>query len=196
LFGRDRGACVGTPENTGGLLAAAEGGTLFLDEIGNLNGAMQMSMLRVLERREYHQVGGTRALHANARVISASHRDLQELVLAGRFRDDLLYRISTVDLRVPPLRERPEDIPHLAQHFLRSFRPMDRPARLFSPTALDALKRYPWPGNVRELRNVVERLSVQSPPECTDPIGQVISMVDHNRRRPSIQMRSCNSLFL
>jgi transcriptional regulator with GAF, ATPase, and Fis domain len=110
LFGRDRGACVGTPENTGSLLAAAEGGTLFLDEIGNLNGAMQMSMLRVLERREYHQVGGTRALHANARVISASHRDLQELVLAGRFRDDLLYRISTVDLRVPPLRERPEDI--------------------------------------------------------------------------------------
>jgi two-component system response regulator AtoC len=169
---------------------------LFLDEIGEMSGAMQVSVLRVLDRREYRQVGGTRTLHANVRFIGASNRDLQELVLAGRFRDDLLYRINTVGLRVPPLRERPEDIRLLAQHFLRAHQPVGRPARLFSAPALDALRRYSWPGNIRELSNVVERLMLLSPPESTDPIGpeEVASMLEQGRRSPSMHTPILGSL--
>nr|MBA2252469.1 sigma-54-dependent Fis family transcriptional regulator [Nitrospirales bacterium] len=196
LFGYEKGAFTGATQSKSGLLAAAEGGTLFLDEIGEMSGAMQVSLLRVLDRREYRQVGGTRTLHANVRFIGASNRDLQELVLTGRFRDDLLYRINTVGLRVPSLRERPEDIPLLAQHFLRSLQLASRHARLFSPPALETLRRYSWPGNVRELSNVVERLMLLSPPQSTDPIGpvEVASMLDQNHPRPSIQTPVLGSL--
>jgi DNA-binding NtrC family response regulator len=196
LFGYEKGAFTGATQSKSGLLAAAEGGTLFLDEIGEMSGAMQVSLLRVLDRREYRQVGGTRTLHANVRFIGATNRELQELVLAGRFRDDLLYRINTVGLRVPPLRERPEDIPLLAQHFLRSLQLARRQARSFSPPALEALMRYSWPGNVRELSNVVERLMLLSPPESTDAIGpeEVASMLDQNHRRSSVETPVLGSL--
>ncbi len=132
LFGYEKGAFTGATVSRSGLLAAAEGGTLFLDEISEMSGAMQVSLLRVLDRSEYRQVGGTRTLQANVRFVSASNRDLQDLVLAGRFRDDLLYRINTVALHVPPLRERPEDIRPLAEHFLQALQPPGRPARAFS----------------------------------------------------------------
>lgn len=171
LFGHEKGAFTGAATAKKGLIAAAEGGTLFLDEISEMSGPMQVSLLRVLDRGEYRQVGGTRTLFANVRFVAASNRDLQDLVLAGRFRDDLLYRINTVLLRVPPLRERPEDIPLLAEHFLKTLHVPGRPQRRFSDAALTQLSSYSWPGNVRELRNVVEHLILLSAPDTTEPIG-------------------------
>ena len=171
-------------------------GTLFLDEIGEMSGAMQVSLLRVLDRGEYRQVGGTRTLLANVRFVGASNRDLQELVHAGRFRDDLLYRINTVALRVPPLRERSDDIPSLAHHFLQSLQPARGPARLFSPAAIAALQRYGWPGNVRELRNVIERIILLSQGDMADPIGpeEVESMLHQDRTSAHPQMSILGSL--
>jgi DNA-binding NtrC family response regulator len=170
LFGHEKGSFTGATAATTGLIAAAEGGTLFLDEIGEMSGAMQVSLLRVLDRSEYRQVGGTRTLQADVRFLAASNRDLQELVLAGKFRDDLLYRINTVTLKVPALRERPDDIPQLAEHFLRTLSLHGAPPRAFSKDALRLLTSYAWPGNVRELRNVVERLLLLSPADRLGPI--------------------------
>ncbi len=171
LFGHEKGAFTGAVAAKTGLIAAAEGGTLFLDEIGEMSGAMQVSLLRVLDRGEYRQVGGTRTLRANVRFMAASNRDLQELVLAGKFRDDLLYRINTVTLKVPSLHERPDDIPQLAEHFLRTLSPHGSPPRVLSPEARHALTSYAWPGNVRELRNVIERLLLLSPASKNNQIG-------------------------
>ena len=170
LFGHEVGASTSGVTSNSGLIATAEGGTLFLEEVSEINGPMQVSLLRVLDRGEYSQVGGAQTLRANVRFIGASNRDLQELVFSGRFRDDLLYRINTVTLRVPPLRERPEDIPLLAEHLLRSLRRPGTPPRSFSKEALNRLISYPWPGNVRELRNVVERLILVSLPSRSGPI--------------------------
>ena len=137
-----------------------------------MSGPMQVSLLRVLDRGEYRQVGGTRTLQADVRFVAATNRDLQELVLAGKFRDDLLYRINTITLKVPPLRERPDDIPRLAEHFLRTVHLPGTPRRSFSSAAMARLCAYPWPGNVRELRNVVERLLLLSPADAGDLIGE------------------------
>ena len=171
LFGHEKGSFTGATAATIGLIAAAEGGTLFLDEIGEMSGAMQVSLLRVLDRGEYRQIGGTRALQADVRFLAASNRNLQDLVLAGKFRDDLLYRINTITLKVPPLRERPDDIPRLAEHFLQTLSHHGATHRTFSREALTLLTSYAWPGNVRELRNVVERLLLLSPPDRREPIG-------------------------
>ncbi|WP_447859778.1 sigma-54-dependent transcriptional regulator [Nitrospira calida] len=170
LFGYEKGAFTGAVAQKSGLIAAAESGTLLLDEIGEMSGPMQVSVLRVLDRGEYRQVGGTRILTADVRFIGATNRDLQDLVFAGRFRDDLLYRINTVTLRVPPLRERPEDIPLLAEHFLQTLRSPGSPPRALSKPSIERLAAYPWPGNVRELRNVVERLILLSPPDAAPTI--------------------------
>jgi DNA-binding NtrC family response regulator len=170
LFGYEKGAFTGAVAPKSGLIAAAEGGTLLLDEIGEMSGPMQVSVLRVLDRGEYRQVGGTRILAADVRFIGSTNRDLQDMVLAGRFRDDLLYRINTVTLRVPPLRERPEDIPLLAEHFLQTLRLPGSPPRTFSKPSRERLVAYPWPGNIRELRNVVERLVLLSPPDAAPTI--------------------------
>lgn len=185
LFGYEKGAFTGATQSKPGLLAAAEGGTLFLDEISEMSGPLQVSLLRVLDRHEYRQVGGTRTLVAQVRFIAASNRDLQELVLAGRFRDDLLYRINTVSLHVPPLRERQDDIPVLAQHFLQQCQPTQRPSRTLAPSALDALRRYGWPGNVRELRNVVERMILLAPTGSTASIeaAEITSMLMNDPHR-------------
>jgi DNA-binding NtrC family response regulator len=171
LFGHEKGAFTGAATAKSGLFAAAEGGTLFLDEIGEMSGPMQVGLLRVLDRGEYRQVGGTRTLRANVRLVAASNRSLQDLVQAGRFREDLLYRINTVTIVVPPLRERPEDLPRLAEHFLSRLHVPGRVTRPLSPEALTRLSAYPWPGNVRELRNVIERLVLLSAPDRADPIG-------------------------
>jgi DNA-binding NtrC family response regulator len=171
LFGHEKGSFTGATSATTGLIAAAEGGTLFLDEIGEMSGAMQVSLLRVLDRGEYRQVGGTRALQADVRFLAASNRDLQELVLAGKFRDDLLYRINTITLKVPSLRERPDDISRLAEHFLQTLSHHGGAHRTFSHDALKLLTAYPWPGNVRELRNVIERLLLLSPPDRRGPVS-------------------------
>ncbi|TYO95810.1 two-component system response regulator HydG [Geothermobacter ehrlichii] len=158
LFGHVRGAFTGALQNRQGLLAAAEGGTLFLDEIGELSPALQAKLLRVLQQGEYLPVGSTRPRHADVRFMAATNRNLEEEVAAGRFREDLYYRLNVITLELPPLRRRPEDIPPLVEHFLakvaeRLGQPRKRADREF----LTCLHRYGWPGNVRELENVIER---------------------------------------
>lgn len=162
LFGYEKGAFTGAAAAKQGLIAAAEGGTLFFDEVGEMPGPMQVGLLRFLDRGEYRSVGSTRTLQADVRIIGATNRDLQELVLQGRFRDDLLYRINTVTLRVPPLRDRREDIPYLARHFFQAIRSPGGPVQLLSPEAMQQLMDYAWPGNVRELRNVIERIALMA----------------------------------
>jgi DNA-binding NtrC family response regulator len=172
LFGHEKGAFTDAATAKPGLIAAAEGGTLFLDEIGEMSGSMQVSLLRVLDRGEYRPVGGTRTLQSNVRFVAATNRNLVHLVQAGKFRDDLLYRINTVTLEVPPLRERPEDIAALAEHFLRTFHVPGVMERRFAPEALTRLTDYAWPGNVRELRNVIERLLLLSTAVGNEPISE------------------------
>lgn len=158
LFGHEKGSFTGATAAKIGLIAAAEGGTLFLDELGEMPGPMQVSLLRFLDRNEYRPVGSTRTLRADVRIAGATNQDIQELVHQGRFRDDLLYRINTIALRVPPLRERNEDIPALVEHILQTLRVSGSPKRTLSAEALQQLATYHWPGNVRELRNVIERM--------------------------------------
>ena len=172
FFGYEKGAFTDAATSKAGLVTAAEGGTLFLDEIGEMSPSMQVSLLRLLDRGEYRQVGGTRTLHANVRFVAATNRDLQELVLKGRFRDDLLYRINTITLKVPPLRERPEDLQQLAEHFLQVLHLPGTPKRAFSHEALAQLTAYAWPGNVRELRNVIERLLLLSTSSADCPFNE------------------------
>ncbi|MBI5068088.1 MAG: sigma-54-dependent Fis family transcriptional regulator [Deltaproteobacteria bacterium] len=158
LFGHVRGSFTGAAGDKAGLFAEADGGTLFLDEIGELPLPVQVKLNRALQEREIRRVGDNRAAKIDVRVIAATHRDLKEEARAGRFREDLFYRLHVFPIRLPPLRERREDIPLLAAHFLekhaRAFR---RQVEAFEPDALRALTGYPWPGNVRELENAVER---------------------------------------
>ncbi len=171
LFGHEKGSFTGATSAKPGLVAAAEGGTLFLDEVGEMPGPMQVSLLRFLDRREYRPVGSTRTLQADVRIVGATNGDLQELVHQGRFRDDLLYRINTVTLRVPSLHERPEDIPRLAEYFLATVRIPGTAARSFAPDAIARLVSYAWPGNIRELRNVIERVVLMNPAAASQPLS-------------------------
>ncbi|MGE4158399.1 MAG: sigma-54-dependent transcriptional regulator [Planctomycetota bacterium] len=157
LFGHEKGAFTGATTTKPGLFEIAEGGTLFLDEIGDLSPNLQAKLLRVLENREFRRVGGTRTLTTDVRVVAATHRDLAERANSGEFREDLFYRLSTLTLKTPPLRERAEDIPDLLHYF---FAQLGAPGRRLAPEALDTLCRHDWPGNVRELRNCVERLVI------------------------------------
>ena len=158
LFGYVKGAFSGATQNRIGRIEQAQGGTLFLDEIGDLDIQLQAKLLRVLQEREYSPLGSNQIRTADIRLIAASNRNLKELVHQGRFREDLFYRLDVYNITVPPLRDRMEDVPLLAQKFLQYLSlEMDRPIRGFSQTALAALNAYPWPGNIRELRNAVER---------------------------------------
>ena len=181
LFGHEKGAFTGATAAKPGLIAAAEGGTLFLDELGEMSGPMQVSLLRFLDRGEYRPVGSTRTLQANVRVVGATNQDIQELVHQGRFRDDLLYRINTVTLRVPPLHERKEDLPQLAEHILSTLRLSGTTKRTISLDAVQALATHSWPGNVRELRNVLEGIVLMS--NRTGPIGreEVLALLPKTR---------------
>lgn len=177
LFGHEKGAFTGATGPKQGLIAAAEGGTLFLDELGEMPGPMQVSLLRFLDRNEYRPVGSTRTLQADVRIVGATNQDIQELVHQGRFRDDLLYRINTVTLRVPPLRERAEDFPSLIDHILQTLRIPGSTKRTIDRDALQRLLTYTWPGNVRELRNVIERIVLMSPaqgPITPDEVDRVL----------------------
>jgi DNA-binding NtrC family response regulator len=158
FFGYEKGSFTGAVAGKAGLIAAAEGGTLFLDEVGEMPGPMQVSLLRFLDRSEYRPVGSTRTLQADVRIVGATNQDVQELVLQGRFRDDLLYRINTITLRVPPLRERKEDLPKLVEYIIQTARMPRRHTCTLSPEAMQCLVAYRWPGNIRELRNVIERI--------------------------------------
>jgi two-component system response regulator AtoC len=158
LFGHERGAFTGADRQKPGRFERAAGGTIFLDEVGELPQPAQAKILRVLQQREFERVGGTEILHTDARVISATHRDLAREVAAGRFREDLYYRLNVARIVIPPLRDRPEDIPPLADHILRRVeRRHGWGALSLSPEALLAIQERPWPGNVRQLENTLAR---------------------------------------
>lgn len=158
LFGHVKGAFTGAVANRKGRFQTARGGTLFLDEIGELKLDMQAKLLRALQEKEVQPVGSDRTEKVDARIIAATNRDLKELAAAGRFREDLYYRLGVIPLHIPALRERPEDIETLARHFLRK---LNAPEGVrFSPAALALMKGYPWPGNIRELQNAVERACI------------------------------------
>ncbi len=158
LFGHERGAFTGAQAQRKGLVEAAEGGTLFLDEIGETSPAMQVKLLRVIEGRELYRVGGTEPVRVDVRFVAATNRNLAEAVEEGRFRRDLFYRLNVVELKLPPLAERREDIPLLARHFLlRKSARLGRTLRGISPEAMALLTHYDYPGNVRELANLIER---------------------------------------
>jgi two-component system response regulator PilR (NtrC family) len=158
LFGHVRGAFTGADKDKKGLIEAADGGTVFLDEIGEMAPTMQVKLLRVLQERKYRRVGGTEEASSNIRVIAATNRDLPKLVGEGKFREDLFYRLNVIPVEMPPLRDRVEDIPLIAEYFLEKYtREMGKTIDGFSPESIAALRAYPWPGNVRELENMVER---------------------------------------
>src|SRR5439155_16759977 len=170
LFGHEKGAFTGATEKKAGRFEMADRGTLFLDEVGELPLGLQTKFLRVLEERRFERVGGQKAIEVDVRVVAATNRDLAEMVRRGQFREDLYYRLSVIHVDVPPLRERLDDVPLLAEHFLAKYR--NQAARRingFSPDALAAMTRYGWPGNVRELRNAVERAIVLGDRELIMP---------------------------
>jgi two-component system response regulator PilR (NtrC family) len=158
LFGHMRGAFTGADSNKKGLVEVAERGTIFLDEIGEMSPTMQVKLLRVLQDRRFRRLGGTEEVQVDIRVIAATNQDLQKMVSEGRFREDLYYRINVIHLDLPPLRERREDVPLLAEHFLAKYSEgIEKPVRTISHEALAVLSAHDWPGNVRELENAIER---------------------------------------
>lgn len=163
LFGHEKGAFTGATDRRGGLFQAAHAGTLFIDEIGELQLGLQSKLLRAIEYKKIMPVGSTRETEVDVRLVAATNKDLAELTKQGKFREDLYYRLKVVELRLPPLRERKEDIPLLVHHFIEQIAAEDhRQVRGIAPEALAALKAYDWPGNVRELRNTLEGVIVVS----------------------------------
>ncbi|HCU0392941.1 TPA: two-component system response regulator GlrR [Klebsiella pneumoniae] len=172
LFGHARGAFTGAVSNREGLFQAAEGGTLFLDEIGDMPVALQVKLLRVLQERKVRPLGSNRDIEINVRIISATHRDLPKAMARGEFREDLFYRLKVVNLKIPPLSERTEDIPLLANHLLRQSADRHKPfVRAFSSDAMKRLMAAKWPGNVRQLVNVIEQcVALTSSPVIGDAL--------------------------
>jgi two-component system nitrogen regulation response regulator GlnG len=158
LFGHEKGAFTGAQTRTAGRFEQAEGGTLFLDEIGDMPLEAQTRLLRVLQQGEYTTVGGRTPIKTNVRIIAATHRDLKSQIQQGLFREDLFYRLNVVPIRIPPLRERLEDVGDLVRHFLRQAAREGLGQKSIESAAIERLKAHPWPGNVRELENVVRRL--------------------------------------
>lgn len=183
LFGHEKGAFTGAAGLRRGKFELADGGTIFLDEVGDLHPASQAKLLRVLQEGEFHRVGGEQTIRVSVRVISATNRDLVVLVARQQFREDLYYRLSVVPIRVPPLRERTEDIRLLAEYFLEDFclRNNFKP-KAFDPEVFEALESYSWPGNARELRNVVERMAILT----AGPVLGVDSIPMEVRSAPSL----------
>jgi DNA-binding NtrC family response regulator len=166
LFGHRKGAFTGADEHRTGLFEVAHGGTIFLDEIGELPKSMQAKLLRVLESGEIRRVGDNTAFEVDVRVVCATHRQLPDMVESGDFREDLMYRINTFEIYIPSLRERIDDVPELAEHLFRRFRPGLKPGdQLFTPEAVEMLQKHHWPGNVRELANVIEHATIL----CDEP---------------------------
>jgi two-component system, NtrC family, response regulator AlgB len=203
LFGHAKGSFTGAIKDTVGKVTVAEGGTLFLDEIGDLPLALQPKLLRVLQEKRYERVGETQTRVCDVRILAATNHDLEAQIAAGKFREDLFYRLNVIDVTLPPLRQRPHDIIALAEHLVRFFaRQSGKAVTGFSDAAKDALARYPWAGNVRELRNAVERgvilatgplvdmadlpVQVGQPPRAGLDLGAAVSMeqieAEHIRR--------------
>ena len=169
LFGHEKGSFTGAERQRIGKFEVAHGGTMFLDEVGDVPPVMQVKLLRVLQERRFERVGGSDPIRVDVRVIAATNRPLRKMVQAGRFREDLYYRLNVVRMDLPPLRRRPDDVPLLAAHFCRKYsRPGREPKRL-SPATLVEFAHYPWPGNVRELENTIERACVVNPTDVIEP---------------------------
>jgi two-component system nitrogen regulation response regulator GlnG len=185
LFGHERGAFTGAVQRSAGKFEQASGGTLFLDEIGDMPPEAQTRLLRVLQEGEYMTVGGRTPIKANVRIVAATHRDLRRLIQQGLFREDLFYRLNVVPIRLPPLRERLDDIPELANHYLQMATADGLPTKVLSPEAMARLKQHRWPGNVRELVNLVRRLSALYSEEIIGvetieaELADAVSAIDH-----------------
>jgi transcriptional regulator with PAS, ATPase and Fis domain len=189
LFGHRRGAFTGATEDKQGLFEAAHGGTLFLDEVGELSLPVQAKLLRVLQDHNIRRLGDTTHRHVDVRIVAATNRDLRQEIAAQRFREDLFYRLNGVELRVPALRERPEDLRYLVRSLLtKAARSMKRPVEGYTPDALDALLAYRWPGNIRELENAIDRA-------CALAVSSRIELAhlpDHVRHAPALPIAVLN----
>jgi len=186
LFGHERGAFTGALTQKKGKLEVADGGTLFLDEVGEMSPAMQAKLLRVLQEREFERVGGTRSIKVDVRVVAATNKDLQQAITDGSFRADLFYRLNVVAFDMPPLRERREDIPVLAEHFAQKYaQKFTRKVKGIAPAAVAALRAYDWPGNVRELENAIERAVVLGATDTLLPEDLPDSVLDAAPAEPT-----------
>ncbi len=194
LFGHEKGAFTGALARSSGRFEQAEGGTLFLDEIGDMPIEAQTRLLRVLQEGEYMMVGGRTAIRTDVRIIAATNRDLRQQIAQGLFREDLFYRLNVVPIRLPPLRERAQDIPDLARHFLKRAESEGLPAKLIENVAMERMKKYGWPGNVRELENLVRRLAALYSEETIslDIIEQ--ELVEPGKSFPGAEARIDDSL--
>jgi two-component system nitrogen regulation response regulator GlnG len=180
LFGHEKGAFTGATNRMAGRFEQAEGGTLFLDEIGDMPFEAQTRLLRVLQQGEYTTVGGTQPIKTNVRIIAATHRDLRRMIASGQFREDLFFRLNVVPIRLPPLRERSNDIPDLVRHFVASAEHEGLPRKDLAPAAIDRLKAYRWPGNVRELENLIRRIAAIHPDDTVtaETIDRELTLMD------------------
>ena len=182
LFGHEKNAFTGAATEKKGRFELANGGTLFLDEIGDISLSVQIKLLRVLQQREFERVGGTKTIKVDVRLIAATNADLEALIKEGKFREDLYYRLDVIQIKLPPLRERPQDIPGLVEEFLIRFSSENgRKITSVDPEVLSLFLQYPWPGNVRELENVVERCVVMSDPETESIQTKVLPSVVRDR---------------
>ena len=164
LFGHERGAFTGAITQKTGRIEVADQGSLFLDEIGDIPLELQPKLLRVLQEREFERLGSTRTIKVDVRVVAATHRDLEDMILKKEFRSDLYYRLNVFPISIPPLRERPDDVPLLVWHFVQeTARRMNKKIDTIPPGTMEALSQYGWPGNIRELENVIERAVILSP---------------------------------
>lgn len=185
LFGHTKGAFTGAVRDQAGRVEAAQGGTLFLDEIGEISPELQAKLLRFVQEKEFERVGENTTRKADVRVVAATNRDIEADVQAGRFREDLWYRLNVIEIRIPPLRERPEDVIRLACGFLTFFaRTAGRPGMEFSPAAEAALCAHAWPGNVRELRNAIERAVILWPAQVIEPEAFPDRLGGHKKSGP------------
>jgi len=171
LFGHEKGSFTGALESRKGKFELAHGGTIFLDEIGDMSLTTQAKVLRVIETQEFQKVGGNRKIRVDVRIIAATNKNLEEEIKNGRFRQDLFFRLNVIPIRVPPLRERKEDIPLLVDHFLEMFaRQYGQKVKSMSQSTIKALMEYNWPGNVRELKNTIERFVIMSPTDVIEAV--------------------------
>lgn len=169
LFGHEKGSFTGATAQRQGRFELADGGTLFLDEVGDIPSVMQIKLLRVLQERRFERIGGSESIHSDFRLIAATNQPLQKLVADGKFREDLFYRLNVVQIELPPLRDRQEDIPLLAMYFAQKFARPGQPVAQINPEAMEKLLAYEWPGNIRQLENAMERACITAPDSVITP---------------------------